>query len=164
MASKDVKLKMVFTFAGTVTAVELADADAGIMVRERVEGVVEVAVAPADELGATTVKRIVTVYLFPVAADVISKTTGIVVPTKLLGGSKSTWLPGETVAKVALLDVTVSAGLARYDDRLKTVFTPAGMVRAVAVGDADADDPVRAERVALAEELDWTTVTTIVTV
>lgn len=44
------------------------------------------------------------------------------------------------------------------------MFTPAGMMRAVAVGDEDVDAPVRAERVALTEELDVTTVTTIVTV
>lgn len=111
LARKDVKLKVVLTFAGTVTAVELADTVAGVMVREPVEGAIEVAVARADELEATISKRIVTVYLFPVAADVTSKTTGILVPTKLIGGSKATWLPGEMVTKVALLDVTVSAGL-----------------------------------------------------
>lgn len=158
LASKGVKLRVVFRFAGTVMAVELADTEAGVTVRD------DVAVGPAEELGATIVKRIVTVYVFPLAADVIVKTTGTISPAKLTGGSKSTWLPGAMVAKVALLDVTVSAGLARYGERLKTVFTPAGMVRAVAVDDADADERVGAEDVARTEELNATTVTSIITV
>lgn len=72
----------------------------------------------------------------PPETGVIVKTTGMVVPTRTLGGSKVTWLP-EIVAKVALLVVTVSAGLARYGARLTTVFWLAGIVIAVALGEAE---------------------------
>lgn len=61
-------------------------------------------------------------------AEVTVKTIGKVSPTKRVGGSNEIWASAEMVAKVALLDTTISAALFRYASRLITVTVLAGMV------------------------------------
>lgn len=73
------------------------------------------------------------------AADSMVKTTGMVSPMRAVGGSRVTELAvAEITAKVALLEMMVSEGLFKYDVKLITVLTPAGIVMAVSRGTIEA--------------------------
>lgn len=95
-------------------------------------------VAEAELDGPTTVTRTVIVYVVPVAAGSTVNITGIVTPMSAVGGSRVTWPDTvvEMVAKVALAERIVSAGLFKYDVKDMTVFWFAGIVIAVILGAA----------------------------
>lgn len=103
---------------------------------------------------------IVTVYVAPVKADTTVNVTGTVVPIKEDGGSSKAWLPAIIAAKLALLEVIVSAGLARNEVRLIVLYMLAGIVIAVGTADAERDDVA----VAPTEELEATTLKSMTTV
>lgn len=142
--------------AGTVTLV----ARAGVEAVEVAANPVDVGAALRELDGPTTVTRTSTVYLAPLLADWMTKTTGKVSPISTDGGSRVIW-PGtveDSIIHVALAETIVSAGLFRYAVKENTVFWLAGIVMAVTIGIAALVD---AASVDVAEaELDGATTVT----